>query len=384
MDFELTEEQQDIKNAAKEFAKGEFDAEYARRCDLEHIYPRELVKKAAENGFVGMQFPEKYGGGGLGTMDVCIAYEELCKVDSTLAEPITSASFGSEQIWLFGTDEQKKKYLPKVCVGDWISCGMYTEPDAGSDVANYKTTAEKDGDDYVISGTKTFITNGGVADFGVVAAVTDKDAPRYKNMSIILIDDLQNKEGVKISDLGRKMGINGSSTCEVAFDNCRVPQSNLVGIEGNGFRQAMTFFDITRVPVGAIALGNAEGAYEKALAYAKERKAFGIPIAKFEVTMFKFAEMATKLEAAKNLIYKAASKIDAGNPDLVLSSMAKWYAGQIAVEICDEAIQIHGGYGYMADYDVERFYRDAKIKEIYEGTKEIEKYTIARAIIGKI
>jgi len=366
MDFELTEEQQDIKNAAKEFAKGEFDAEYARRCDLEHIYPRELVKKAAENGFVGMQFPEKYGGGGLGTMDVCIAYEELCKVDSTLAEPITSATFGCDQIALFGTEEQKEKYLPRVCVGDWISCGMYTEPDAGSDVASYKATAEKDGDDYVINGTKTFITNAGVADFGVMAAVTDKDAPRYKNMSIILIDDLQNKEGVKISDLGRKMGINSSSTCEVAFDNCRVPQSNLVGREGNGFYQAMTFFDITRVPVAAIALGNAEGAYEKALAYAKERKAFGIPIAKFEVTMFKFAEMATKLEAAKNLIYKAASKIDAGNPDLILSSMAKWYAGQIAVEICDEAIQIHGGYGYMADYDVERFYRDAKIKEIYE------------------
>jgi len=313
-----------------------------------------------------MQFPEKYGGGGLGTMDVCIAYEELCKVDSTLAEPITSATFGCDQIALFGTEEQKEKYLPRVCVGDWISCGMYTEPDAGSDVASYKATAEKDGDDYVINGTKTFITNAGVADFGVMAAVTDKDAPRYKNMSIILIDDLQNKEGVKISDLGRKMGINSSSTCEVAFDNCRVPQSNLVGREGNGFYQAMTFFDITRVPVAAIALGNAEGAYEKALAYAKERKAFGIPIAKFEVTMFKFAEMATKLEAAKNLIYKAASKIDAGNPDLILSSMAKWYAGQIAVEICDEAIQIHGGYGYMADYDVERFYRDAKIKEIYE------------------
>jgi len=384
MDFELTEEQIDIKNAAKEFAEGEFDAEYARRCDAEHIYPRELVRKAAKNGFIGMQYPEEYGGGGLGVLEVCLTYEELCKVDSTLGEPITSASFGCEQIWLFGTDEQKEKYLPTVCSGDFISCGMYTEPDAGSDVANYKTTAEKDGDDYVINGTKTFITNGGVADFGVVAAVTDKDAPRYKNMSIILIDDLQNREGIKISDLGRKMGINGSSTCEVAFDNCRIPQSNLIGTEGNGFRQAMTFFDITRVPVGAISLGNAEGAYERALAYAKERKAFGIPIAKFEATMFKFAEMATKLEAAKNLIYKAASKIDAGKTDLVLSSMAKWYAGQIAVEICDEAIQIHGGYGYMADYDVERFYRDAKIKEIYEGTKEIEKYTISRAIIGKL
>jgi alkylation response protein AidB-like acyl-CoA dehydrogenase len=180
------------------------------------------------------------------------------------------------------------------------------------------------------------------------------------------------------------MGINGSSTCEIAFDNCRVPQSNLVGTEGNGFRQAMEFFDITRVPVGAIALANAQGAYEKALAYTKERKAFGQPVAKFEVIQFKIAEMATKLEAARNLIYKAASKIDAGKTDLILSSMAKWYACKIAVEVCDEAIQLHGGYGYMADYDIERFYRDAKIKEIYEGTKEIEKYTIARAIIGKL
>jgi alkylation response protein AidB-like acyl-CoA dehydrogenase len=190
MDFELTEEQIDIKNAAKEFAEGEFDAEYARKCDEEHIFPREIVRKAAKNGFVGMQFPEEYGGGGLGVTEVCLVYEELCKVDSTLCEPITSANFGCEQIWIYGTDEQKEKYLPKVCSGDQISCGMYTEPDAGSDAASYKTSAEKDGDDYVINGTKTFITNGGVADVGALCAVTDKGAPRFKNMSIIWVDDL--------------------------------------------------------------------------------------------------------------------------------------------------------------------------------------------------
>jgi alkylation response protein AidB-like acyl-CoA dehydrogenase len=384
MDFELTEEQRDVKNAAREFAEGEFDLEYARKCDEEHIYPIELVKKAAKEGFVGMAFPEKYGGQGLGLLETCLVGEEFARVDSTLALPALASTFGSEQIWLFGTDEQKEKYLPKVTSGEFISCGIYTEPDAGSDAASYKTSAEKDGDDYVINGTKTFITNAGQASFGALAAVTDKEAPKFSNMSIIWIDDLQNREGIKISDLGRKMGINSTSTCEIAFDNCRVPQSNLVGEEGMGFLQAMQFFDATRVPVGAMSVGMAQGAYEKALAYSKERKAFGVPIAKFEVTMFKLAEMATKIEAARNLVYKAAWKIDNETPDPALSSMAKWYGAKVGIEVCDEAIQIHGGYGYMADYDVERWYRNAKIQEIYEGTKEIEKYTIAREIIGRI
>jgi alkylation response protein AidB-like acyl-CoA dehydrogenase len=384
MDFELTEEQQDIKNAAKEFAEGEFDLEYARKCDEEHIYPRELVRKAGKEGFIAMQFPEEYGGQEVGILEVCLVGEEFAKVDSTLTLPVIASNFGSEQVWLFGTDEQKEKYLPKIASGEIISCGMYTEPDAGSDAASYKTSAEKDGDDYVINGTKTFITNAEYADVGALAAVTDKEAPKFSNMSIIWIDDLQNREGIKISDLGRKMGINSTSTCEVAFDNCRVPQSNLLGEEGMGFMQAMQFFDTTRVPVGAMSVGMAQGAFDKALAYAKERKVFGMPVAKFEVTMFKLAEMATKIEAARNLVYKAAWKIDNETPDAALSSMAKWYAGKVGVDVCDEAIQIHGGYGYMADYDVERWYRNAKIQEIYEGTKEIEKYTIAREIIGRI
>ncbi|VUT26311.1 MAG: putative acyl-CoA dehydrogenase [Candidatus Methanolliviera sp. GoM_asphalt] len=384
MDFELTEEQQDIKNAAKEFAEGEFDLEYARKCDEEHIYPRELVRKAGKEGFIAMQFPEEYGGQGVGILEVCLVGEEFARVDSTLGLPSLASNFGSEQIWLFGTDEQKEKYLSKIASGEYISCGMYTEPDAGSDAASYKTSAEKDGDDYVINGTKTFITNAQYADVGAVAVITDKEAKKFSNMSVVWIDDLQEHEGIKISDLGRKMGINSTSTCEIAFDNCRVPQSNLVGEEGMGFLQMMQFFDTTRVPVGAMSVGMAQGAFDKALAYAKERKVFGMPVAKFEVTMFKFAEMATKIEAARNLVYKAAWKIDNETPDAALSSMAKWYAAKVGVDVCDEAIQIHGGYGYMADYDVERWYRNAKIQEIYEGTKEIEKYTIAREIIGRI
>ncbi|RZN68011.1 MAG: acyl-CoA dehydrogenase [Candidatus Methanolliviera hydrocarbonicum] len=384
MDFELTEEQRDVKNAAREFAEGEFDLEYGRKCDAEHIYPIELVKKAAKEGFVGMAFPEKYGGQELGILETCLVAEEFSRVDFTLGMPALSSTFGSEQIMLFGTDEQKEEYLPKIAAGELISCGMYTEPDAGSDAASYKTTAVKDGDDYIINGTKTFITNGAYAEVGALAAVTDQEAPKFSNMGIIWIDDLQKNESIKISDLGRKMGLNSSSTCEIAFDNYRVPQSNLVGEEGMGFLQAMQFFDVTRVPVGAMSLGIAQGAYEKSLAYSKERKAFGVPIAKFEVTMFKLAEMATKVEAARNLVYKAACLIDNETPDPTLSSMAKWYAAKVGVDVADEAIQIHGGNGYMADYDIERFYRNAKIQEIYEGTKEIEKYTIAREIIGRI
>jgi alkylation response protein AidB-like acyl-CoA dehydrogenase len=384
MDFELTGEEKDVKNAAREFAEGEFDAEYARRCDEEHIYPRELIKKAAKEGFIGMNFPEEYGGQGLGMLDICLVAEEFFRVDSTLAIPVFTSGFGTEQVQLFGDGEQKKKYMPKIASGEWISCGAYTEPDAGSDAASITTTAEKDDDEFVLNGTKTFISNALVANFGAVSCVTDKDAPRFHNISIILVDNLQSRKDVKISDLGRKMGINSSITCEVSFDNCRVPLSNLVGKEGNGFSQAMTFFDVTRVEVGAMSLGIAQGTYERALKYIKERKQFGRSIAAFEVTQFKIAEMATKIEASRNLVYKAAWIIDKGKPDLVLSSMAKWYPSKVAVEVCDEAIQLHGGYGYMADYDIERFYRNAKIQEIYEGTKEIEKYTMARAIIGKL
>jgi alkylation response protein AidB-like acyl-CoA dehydrogenase len=310
--------------------------------------------------------------------------EEFSRVDSTLAMPILSSSFGSEQVLLFGTEEQKRKYLPKVASGEWISSGAYTEPDAGSDAAGIITTAEKSGDEFVINGTKTFISNASVANVAAVSCITDKNARKYRNMSIILVDDLQNRRGVAITDLGRKMGINSSLTCELAFNDCRVPISNLVGKEGEGFRQAMAFFDTTRVYVGAMSVGIAQGAFEKTLEYIKTRKQFGQPIAAFEVSQFKIAEMATKIEASRNLISKAACLMDEGEPDLILSSMAKWFASTVAVEVCDEAIQLHGGYGYMCDYDVERYYRNAKIQEIYEGTKEIEKYTIARGIIGRL
>jgi len=384
MDFGLTEAQEMLRDGAKEFVQGEFDIEYARKCDEEHIFPRELIKKAAEHGFIGVFYPEEYGGGGLGWLDFVLICEEFCKADSTLAMPILSSGFGTEQVYLFGTEEQKGKYMPKIASGEWISCGAYTEPEAGSDAAGIKTRAERHGDEFIINGTKTFITNASAANFGAVSCVTDKNAPRYRNMSIILVDELQNRKDVQITDLGRKMGINSSLTCEIAFDDCRVPVSNLIGKEGDGFRQAMAFFDATRIMVAAMSVGMAQGAYDRALAYIRERKQFGQPIGAFEVTQFKIAEMATKIEASRNLVYKAAWFVDKGQPDVILSSMAKWFSSRIAVEVCDEAIQLHGGYGYMSDFHVERFYRNAKIQEIYEGTKEMEKYTIGRAIIGKL
>ena len=384
MDFELTESQLMIRDGAREFARGEFSPEYGRECDEKHLYPRELVTKAAQHGFVMPYFPEEYGGQGVGWLSYALICEEFCKADSTLAMPVLSCGFGTEQVYLFGTDEQKSKYMPKVTSGEWISCGVYTEPEAGSDAAGIKTTAEKRGDEYVINGTKTFISNASVANFGAVTCITDPKAPKYKNMSIILVDDLKDRKDVQITDLGRKMGINSSITCEIGFNDCHVPVSNLLGKEGNGFKQAMMFFDVTRIMVAAMSIGIAQGAFDRALAYIKVRKQFDQPIAALGVTQFKIAEMATKIEASRNMVHKAACCIDKGEPDPTLSAMAKWYSARTAVEVCDEAIQLHGGYGYMHEMDVERFYRDAKIQEIYEGTREIEKHTIARAIIGKL
>jgi len=384
MDFRLTEEQQDIKNAAKEFAEKEFDLEYARKCDAEHIYPKELVKKVAENGFIGIYIPEEYGGGGLGQLEKVLVLEEFFRVDSTLAEPIANADFGCEQIMLYGSEEQKSKYLAKVASGEWTSSALYTEPDAGSDLASVRVSAKKDGGNWVINGTKTFATNAEYASFGLVLCRTEEESVGPKGTSMIIVDDFQGRNDISISSVGDKMGIRASSTCEVAFDNCTVPIGNLIGKEGNGFMQAMNFFDVTRVIVAAQAVGNAQGAYEKALDYVRKRRQFGVPIGTFEAIQFKIAEMATKLEAARNLVYKSAWKVDIGEPDLTLSSMAKWYASRISKEVCDDAIQLHGGYGYMAEYDVERAYRNTRIREIYEGTTEIQKYTIGRALIGKL
>ena len=379
MDLKLTREQQDIRKAAREFAEGEFP-EIAQACDQEETYPRHLVKKAAELGFIGLNLPEKYGGSGYGYLEKCIVSEEFWRVDPGLGSVLISATFGADMIELYGRDEQKEKFLTPLTSGEAVMGSAITEPDAGSDVSAVRTTAVKDGNDYVINGNKIFITNGTVASYFMVICLTNpRDPSRHGRHSVILLES--DREGFEANKLRHKLGIRASDTAELAFKDVRVPQENLIGEEGKGFYQFMEFFNRTRIHVGAEGVGIAQGAMEKAIKYAKERKQFGQPLSSFQAIQFKIAEMATLVRAARNLVYEAAWKADTGGPDRKLTAMAKWFAGETAVRVAEEAIQVHGGYGYMAEYDVERFYRDAKIIEIYEGTKEIEKLIIARTLL---
>jgi alkylation response protein AidB-like acyl-CoA dehydrogenase len=283
----------------------------------------------------------------------------------------------------FGSDEQKQKYLPAVASGKMISAGAFTEPNHGSDITEMDTRAVKDGDAWVINGSKMFITNGEIADFYIVLCQVDPDAePKYRGMATFIVD--KDTEGVSTEDAGHKMGIKMTSTAEVVFDDVRIPAENIIGEEGKGFYQVLEFFDESRIEIAATALGIAEGAFDRALNYANERKQFSRPILKFQATQHKIAKMASMIEAAKLVTYKAAWNFDQGNIDPGLTSMAKYIAGRTAVKVADEAVQIHGGYGYMLEYEVERFYRDAKIAEIYEGTKEVQKNTIASQIIREL
>jgi alkylation response protein AidB-like acyl-CoA dehydrogenase len=290
--------------------------------------------------------------------------------------------FASEIIKWNGSEEQKQKYLPKVTSGEWVSSGAFTEPDHGSDITRMSTTAQKVGGEYVINGTKTFITNGEMADFAIVLCQTDPDAkPTYRGQSTILVD----KDGFKAVTVGDKMGVKMTKTSELSFDDTRVPLANLLGQENRGFYQTLEFFDESRIEIAAQALGTAQGAFDRALDYAKQREQFGRKLAQFQVTQHKLADMATKIEAARLLTYKAAWNYDqARRIDPKLTSMAKMYAARVAVEVTEEAVQILGGYGYITEYEVERFYRDARITEIYEGTREVQKNTIASILIGKL
>lgn len=379
MDFELTPEQKDIQRAAREFAEGEF-TDVAKEYDQKEEFPRPIWQEACKNGFIGVFIKEEYGGAGLGFLEHAMITEEFWRVDPGCGQ-IVSASFGSEVIQLFGTEEQKKKWLPPIPAGKAILGCAITEPDAGSDVSAISTSAVKDGNDYVINGSKMFITNGTTANYLVVVCLTDPKADRLKRHSMVIVET--DRKGYEATKIHGKMGIRASPTAEVVFKDVRVPQSNLIGKEGDGFRQLMQFFDRTRLHVAAQGVGLAQGALEKAVTHVKQRKQFGQPIGKNQGIQFKIAECATMIEAARNLYHKAAWKVDKGEIDARLISMAKYYGGMTAVHVADEALQMHGGYGYINEYDVERFYRDAKVIEIYEGAKEIEKMIIAREILGK-
>jgi alkylation response protein AidB-like acyl-CoA dehydrogenase len=380
MDFSLSKEQKDIIKAAREFANGEFP-ERAIEFDREEKFDLDLWRKACELGFVGVFIEEEYGGLGYGFFEHCLISEEFWAVEPGIGQAITSATFGSEIIQLFATKEQKELVLPKLVSGEAIIATAITEPDAGSDAAGASTTAVKDGDEWVINGSKTFITNGDLADYVMVFVLTNPEHPsRHQRHSFILVPT--KTKGYEANKLRGKLGIRASDTAELSFSNLRVPLSNLVGKEGDGFKELMAFFNRTRLHVCAQGVGLARGALEESIKHVKKRHQFGVPLASFQAIQFKLAEMATRIRAARNLYYEAAWLVDNGTIDHGLIAMAKWYAGETAVKCADEAVQMHGGYGYLDEYRVQRLYRDAKIVEIYEGVKEVEKTIVARSILG--
>jgi alkylation response protein AidB-like acyl-CoA dehydrogenase len=383
MDFELTHEQKDIQKAAREFARGEFDKEKILEWEQTHTFPKEIWKKAARLGFIGIHFPEQYGGQGYGLTENVLTVEEFCRRDSSVGVCLSLVDFSSELVLHFGSPQQKSRFLPPIAKGEFISGGGYTEPDHGSDITLLATTAVKQGDSFVINGTKTFITNGTLADFFVVLCQTDPHAkPSYRGQSTLLVE--KGAKGLDATEIMPKMGIRMTSTAQLSFSDVTVPLGNLLGEEKKGFYQVLEFFDESRVEIASQALGIAQGAFDRALEYAGQRHQFGRRIADFQITQHKLADMATRIETARLLTYKAAWNYDQKRIDPKLTSMAKMYAGKTAVDVADEAIQIFGGYGYITEYEVERFYRDAKITEIYEGTKEIQKNTIASALLGKL
>jgi alkylation response protein AidB-like acyl-CoA dehydrogenase len=384
MEFELSKSQKEIQRAVRDFVKGEFKKDLILELEKNHEYPVDIWKKAADLGFIGIHYPEKYSGQGLGVMENILVAEETCRGDSSVGACLLLADFASEVILHFGSEEQKSHWLPRVAEGEILSGGAFTEPNHGSDITRMDTTAVKDGDAWVVNGSKIFITNAGprVGFYSVLCQTDLEISPGHRGMSLILVE--ADRPGVSVQDVGEKMGIRMMDTGEVTFKDVRVPAANLIGKENRGFYHVLEFFDESRILIAAQGLGTAQGAFDRALAYVKSREQFGKKIATFQVTQHKLADMATKIELARLITYKAAWNFDQGRIDPKLTSMAKMVAGRAAVEVCDEAIQLLGGYGYMTEYEVERFYRDAKITELYEGTREIQKNTIAGSIIGRI
>jgi alkylation response protein AidB-like acyl-CoA dehydrogenase len=380
MDFKLNQEQQAIQKAAEEFAAGEFKKEIALEHARNHTFPYDIWKKACELGFVGIHYPDRYGGQEYGVLENALVVEALCRQDSGIGIALADADSSAEMILRYGSEAQKEKYLIPIATGKAISSGAFTEPDHGSDITQLSCSAVKEGNEYIINGSKTFITNGPISQFTIVLCQTDfKVDPPRRGQSAIIVE--KGTPGYTTSDVGEKMGNTMVPTGELSFNDVRVPVSNLVGQENRGFYQAMNLFNELRIEVAAQALGIAQGAFDRTLDYVKQRKQFGKRLNEFQVTRHKLADMVIKIETARLMVYKAAWSFDQGDVDQKSISIAKAYAGRVAVEVADEAIQLHGGYGYMLEYEVERFYRDARITEIYGGTREIQKNTIARAIL---
>jgi len=376
--FVLTDEQEHLRREIGTFSAREIAPNIAA-WDEASEFPLDVVKKLGKMGLLGIIFPAEYGGAGLGYVDYMLAIEELSAFEGSLGLTVAAHnSLGTNHIFLAGTEAQKKKYLPLLTTGDWLAAWALTEPGSGSDASNARTTAVKRGDRYVLNGSKTFITNGRYADLVVVIAVTDKSKGTH-GLSAFVVE--KGTKGFRPGKKENKLGLRASDTSELVFEDCEIPEENLLGSEGEGFIDAMRVLDGGRISIAALSLGIARGALDAALKYVKERRQFGKAIAEFQGIQWKLADMATELDAARLLTLRAAVLKDAGRKVTRESSMAKLFSSEVAVRICDETVQLFGGYGFIKDYPAEKFYRDVKLCTIGEGTSEIQRMVIAREIL---
>lgn len=378
LNFDLTEEHRAVQEAARDFAEKELLHDAIER-DIHSVFPERQVKMMGELGFMGMMVPEEFGGGGMDTISYVLALEEIAKVDASAAVIMSvNNSLVCWGIEKYGTQAQKEKYLKPLASGEKLGCFCLSEPEAGSDATSQRTTAIDNGDHYLVNGTKNWITNGGSSDIALVIAQTDIEKG-HRGINALIIE--KETEGFVVGKKEDKMGIRSSDTHSLMFSDCRVSKGNRLGEEGFGFKFAMGTLDGGRIGIAAQALGIASGAFERAVSYSKERKAFGKEISQHQAIQFKLADMRTRIEAARLLIYKAAFEKDQGRPYSEAAAMAKVYASEVAMWVTTQAVQIHGGYGYVKEYHVERMMRDAKITEIYEGTSEIQRLVIAREVL---
>jgi alkylation response protein AidB-like acyl-CoA dehydrogenase len=378
LDFQLNEEQQHLKKSVREFAEREI-APNVMKWDEESHFPMETVKEIGKLGLMGSIFPAEYGGAGMGYVEYVTIIDELSRVDGSIGIIVAAhTSLCSNHIWIAGNEEQKRKYIPKLATAEFIGCWGLTEPGSGSDAGGARMTAVRKGNEWVLNGTKTFITNGHYADIAVVIAVTDK-SKGTKGMTAFLVD--KGTKGFRPGKKENKLGLRASDTSELIFEDCVVPASAMCGQEGQGFVDAMKVLDGGRISIAALGLGMAQGAYESALKYSKSRKQFGQAISEFQGIQWKLADMATEIDAARLLTMRAASMKDAGLKTTQESAMAKLYSSEVAVRCANESVQIHGGYGFIKDYPAEKFYRDVKLCTIGEGTSEIQRLVIARNLL---
>jgi alkylation response protein AidB-like acyl-CoA dehydrogenase len=380
MDFRPSEEQELLRRSVREFAETEIRP-HVREWDQDQQFPIELVRKMAALGLLGIQIPEQYGGAALSAIDYCVCIEEIARVDPAVALSLAAHNgLCSSHIFLFGSDAQKQRYLIPLAHGEKIGAWGLTESTSGSDAAGMRTTAARAGECWVINGSKTFTTHGSIGDVMVVMAVTDRGAGT-KGISAFIVE--KGTPGMTPGKKEDKLGMRASDTSEVLFDGCRIPADQLVGDEGQGFVNTMQVLDAGRIGIAALAVGLAQGAYEAALSYARERKAFGKPIASFQAIQWKLADGATKIEAARLLTYRAAFMKERGQRTTLASAMAKLYASEMAVKVADDCVQIHGGYGFVKDYPAEKYFRDVKLTTIGEGTSEILRLVIARQLLSR-